>query len=138
MKNDLSEVVKLAKFKVTIVVKAKDIDELGHVNNVVYLDWVQLVSAAHWSKLSTAEIRSKYLWVALRHEIDYLNPAFLDDEVTAYTWVSAIDGAKSTRHVEFYRDDKCLSKAKTNWCLLDAATLKPKRIGDDMKTLFAT
>jgi len=138
IKNDLSEVVKLAKFKVAITVKAEDIDELGHVNNVVYLSWVQRVSAAHWNELSTPEIRSNYLWVALRHEIDYLNPAFLGDEVTAYTWVSSYDGAKSVRHVEFYHGKKCVSKAKTNWCLLDAATLKPKRIGDDMKTLFAT
>ena len=138
MKSDLSEVVKLAKFKLAITVKPEDIDELGHVNNVVYLSWVQLVSAGHWNKLSTEEIRSKYLWVALRHEIDYLNPAFLGDEVTAYTWVSSVDGARSTRHVEFYLGKKCLSKAKTNWCLLDAATLKPKRIGEDMKASFET
>src|SRR6185369_16920623 len=131
MKNDFVEVIKKARFKLRIDVKPEDIDELGHVNNVVYLGWVQLVSATHWNTLSTTEIRSKYLWVALRHEIDYLNSAYLNDEITAYTWVSSYDGARSVRHVEFYLGEKCLSKAKTNWCLLDATTLKPKRVGED-------
>jgi acyl-CoA thioester hydrolase len=75
---------------------------------------------------------------ALRHEIDYINPAFMDDVLTGYTWVSSLEGAKSTRHVEFFLGDKCLAKAKTNWCLLDATTLKPKRIGADIKILLET
>ena len=58
MKNDFTEVTKNARFKLRIAVKPQDIDELGHVNNVVYLGWVQLVAATHWSKLSTVEIRS--------------------------------------------------------------------------------
>ena len=77
MKNDLEEVTKKAKFKLRIDVKPEDIDELGHVNNVVYLGWVQLVAATHWSQLTTDEIRSKNIWVALRHEIDYVNPCLL-------------------------------------------------------------
>jgi len=136
MKNDLLEVTKKAKFKLRIDVKPEDIDELGHVNNVVYLGWVQLVASTHWHKLSTDEIKSKNIWVAVRHEIDYVNPAFLGDEIIGYTWVSSLEGAKSIRHVEFYLGEKCLAKAKTNWCLLDAATLKPKRIGQDIKTLL--
>jgi len=136
MKNSISEVEKLAKFKLGIEVKPGDIDELGHVNNVVYLGWVQLVAAAHWNTLSTDEIRSKNIWVALRHEIDYVNPAFLGDEVIGYTWVSSLEGATSTRHVEFFLGEKCLAKAKTNWCLLDATTARPKRIGQGIKALF--
>jgi acyl-CoA thioester hydrolase len=136
MKNDHSEVLKKARLNLTIHVKPEDIDELGHVNNVVYLGWAQLVAATHWNTLTTAEIRSKNIWVALRHEIDYLSPAFLGDEITGFTWVSSMEGAKSVRHVEFYRGENCLAKAKTNWCLLDAVTLKPKRIGQDIKTLL--
>jgi acyl-CoA thioester hydrolase len=136
MKNDHSEVLKKARFNLMINVKPEDIDGLGHVNNVVYLAWVQLVAATHWNTLTTPEIRSKNIWVALRHEVDYLNPSFLGDEITGYTWVSALDGVKSVRHVEFYRGEKCLAKAKTNWCLLDAVTLKPKRIAQDIKTLL--
>jgi acyl-CoA thioester hydrolase len=136
MKNDFVEAAKKARFKLEINVKPEDIDELGHVNNVVYLGWVQLVAAAHWNKLSTDEIRSKSIWVALRHEIDYVNPAFIGDDVVGYTWVSSLEGARSTRHVEFYLGEKSLAKAKTNWCLLDATTLKPKRIGQDIKSMF--
>ena len=136
MKNDLAEVAKKAKFNLKIEVKPEDIDELGHVNNVVYLRWVQLVAATHWNLLSTDEIRLKNIWVALRHEIDYISPAFLGGEIIGYTWVSSLEGAKSIRHVEFYFGEKCLAKAKTNWCLLDATTLKPKRIGQDIKTLL--
>jgi acyl-CoA thioester hydrolase len=136
MKNDLSEVIRKAKFSLKIMVKLEDIDEMSHVNNVVYLGWVQLVAATHWHSLSSDEIRSKNLWVALRHEIDYVNPAFLGDEVIGYTWVSSLEGVKSVRHVEFYLRDKCLAKAKTNWCLLDATTLKPKRIGQEIKILL--
>jgi acyl-CoA thioester hydrolase len=136
MKNDLLEVQKRAKFSMQIVVKPEDIDELGHVNNVIYLGWVQLVAATHWNMLSTDEIRAKNIWVAIRHEIDYVNPAFIGDEVTGYTWVSSLEGAKSIRNVEFYSGSKCIAKAKTNWCLLDAITLKPKRIDQDIKTLL--
>ena len=136
MKSDFEEVVKKARFKLGIDVKPQDIDELGHVNNVVYLGWVQLVAATHWNQLTNDEIRAKNIWVALRHEIDYVNPAFLGDDVVGYTWVSSLEGAKSIRHVEFYLREKCMAKAKTNWCLLDAATLKPKRIGQDIKTLL--
>lgn len=136
MKNDSTEVAKKARFKIRIEVKPADIDELGHVNNVVYLGWVQLVSSEHWNSLSTGEIKSQNLWVALRHEIDYVNPAFLGDEIFGYTWVSSLEGAKSIRHVEFYLGEKCLAKAKTNWCMLDAVTLKPKRIGQDIKALL--
>lgn len=131
-----SEIPKSAKFTLGIEVKPGDIDDLGHVNNVVYLQWVQLVAATHWQRLSTSEIRSNHLWVALRHEIDYISPAFLGDIVDGYTWVSSIDGATSIRHVEFYRGDKCLAKAQTNWCLLDATTLKPRRIGQAIKVLL--
>jgi acyl-CoA thioester hydrolase len=137
MKNDLTEVTQKASFHLRIDVRPEDIDELGHVNNVVYLRWVQLVASTHWDELSTQEIRSRNLWVALRHEIDYLSPALPSDEVTGYTWVSAIEGVKSIRHVEFYRGEKCLAKAKTNWCLLDAVTLKPRRIGQDIKILLS-
>lgn len=136
MKNDPSEALKNAPFSMAIEVKGEDIDELGHVNNVVYLGWVQWVAAGHWNTRSSPEIRSKSIWVALRHEIDYFSPAFLGDEVKGYTWVSAVDGAKSIRNVVFYRGDKCLAKATTTWCMLDAASLKPRRIGQEIRTLL--
>jgi len=136
MKNVRIQALQNAKFSLKISVQPDDIDELNHVNNVVYLRWVQLVAAAHWNSIPNGEIRVKHLWVALRHEIDYLNPAFLGDEIEGHTWVSSMEGVKSIRHVEFYVREKCLAKAKTIWCLIDSVTWKPKRITPDIKALF--
>jgi len=67
--------------------KTTDIDELNHVNNNVYLRWANLAATKHWEKLSDANINKQYVWVALRHEIDYIKPAFLKDVITVKTWV---------------------------------------------------
>src|SRR5439155_1120943 len=69
------------------VVEPGDIDDLGHVNNVVYLRWVQDVAAAHWEATIAPEERVDVAWVVLRHEIDYQHPAVLGDQVVARTWV---------------------------------------------------
>src|SRR5258707_9605917 len=125
-----------SRFECKIDIQPNDIDELGHVNNVVYLRWVQQVAAAHWNSKALDAISEKYLWVVLRHEIDYLKPALLNDQITAYTWVSSMEGVKSVRHVKFSVRGNDLACAKTVWCLLDALTMKPKRIKDDIKSIF--
>ena len=117
-------------------VHPNDIDGLNHVNNLVYLQWALKISGMYWESLTTKEINEKYVWVVLRHEIDYLNQAFLNDTVTVYTWIDESEGVKSTRIVHIYCKDKLLTKSKTTWCLLDAKTLKPKRVGRDILELF--
>ena len=124
-------------FEYEIEVVPDDIDELGHVNNVVYLRWVQQVAAAHWDSKALKAVTGKYLWVVLRHEIDYLKPALLNDKIRAQTWVSSMAGVKSIRHVKFMANGNDLAEAKTVWCLLDAISMKPKRIGDDIKSIFS-
>jgi len=76
--------------------------------------------------------------VVLKHEIEYLGQAFLDDALMVKTWVHKSAGVRSERHVEFYlqKTNKLLVRAKTNWCLLDAATMKPRRIEDDILQIF--
>ncbi len=123
-------------FEHSFKVKLQDIDELNHVNNVVYLQWVQDISGMHWNSLASKEINEKYVWVALRHEIDYLNQAYVNDTITIYTWIDETAGVKSIRIVHIYCNDKLLTKSKTTWCLLDAETLKPKRVGQDILELF--
>ena len=125
-------------FQLTITVQTADIDELKHVNNVVYLRWVQDVAAAHWEAIASREMREKYSWVVLRHEIDYKNPAFLDDSLIARTWVGSCEGVRSVRNVKIYQSNsgKLVAEAKTTWCLLDAQTAKPKRIEDDITSIF--
>ena len=115
-----------------------DIDAMGHVNNVVYLRWVQEVAEAHWNHAGPEELRAKYAWVVLRHEIDYLSPSVLNDVLTGTTWVELPDGARSVRHVEIFNETthKLSAKAKTTWCLLSASTMRPKRVDKDITDIF--
>jgi acyl-CoA thioester hydrolase len=125
-------------FSIIIKVQSADIDDLDHVNNVVYLRWVQDVAATHWDKIASSEIKEKYSWVVLRHEIDYRNAAVLGDELIATTWVSSCEGVRSVRNVKLYQagSRKLVAEAKTTWCLLDALTMKPKRIEEDIISVF--
>jgi acyl-CoA thioester hydrolase len=66
-------------FDLAITVAEPDIDQLGHVNNVVYVRWVQEAAIAHWSKLATPDERRRLLWLITRHEIDYKRQAFLGE-----------------------------------------------------------
>lgn len=120
----------------TFKVAEKDIDGLNHVNNVVYLQWVNDISERHWNILANKEIRQKYIWVVLRHELDYLNQAFLGDEITLVTWVGASSGVKSVRNVHVYKGDSILLKARSTWCLLDTKSLRPTRIKEDILSLL--
>lgn len=119
-------------FTIELNVAPEDIDELNHVNNVVYLKWINLAATKHWMQLTDNQFKEQYCWVALRHEIDYLKPAFLDDLITISTWIGATQGVKSIRHVEIFANNQLLTRAKTIWVLLDAKTMRPRRIQDDI------
>jgi acyl-CoA thioester hydrolase len=125
-------------FSITIFVQKNDIDELGHVNNVVYVRWVQEVAAAHWDSLANTEVKLKYLWVVLRHEIDYLSAAFEGDQLIATTWVGESIGVKSERFVNITHEKtgNPIAKARTTWCLLDGFTMKPKRVNAEIINLL--
>lgn len=125
-------------FKLTIQVRQEDIDELNHVNNIVYLQWVQDAAAGHWNKVAPQTLRNQCTWVVLRHEIDYAAPAVLGDLVEAFTWVDAPSGPRQLRHVSIQRasDHKVLAHAKSSWCLLDPMTGKPKRIFKEILDAF--
>ncbi|HQQ82789.1 MAG TPA: thioesterase family protein [Cyclobacteriaceae bacterium] len=125
-------------FKHSMRVKLADIDELNHVNNVVYLQWVQEVASLHWKNRASDDQLKQWQWVVLRHEIDYHAPALMDDVINAYTWIDLPDGARQNRWVYFIRDSdqKSIATARTTWCLLDAASGRPKRVGDDINRCF--
>ncbi len=108
------------------------IDNLNHVNNMVYLQWANLAATKHWNILSNNNFDEQYVWVVLRHEIDYLKPAFLNDKIIIKTWVGETQGVKSTRYVEIYGNTKLVAKIKTVWVMLDAKTMRPKRISADV------
>ena len=126
------------KFSHTIQVKEQDIDELGHVNNVIYLRWVQEVAVAHWNHAAPESLKETYSWVVVRHEIDYFYPAFLKDVIIGYTWVGDYKGAKFDRFVKLCHAEsgKVLAEAKTTWCLLEAKTMRPHRIEQDVLSIL--
>ena len=124
-------------FRHTLTVGPDHLDELEHVNNVVYLQWVNDISGMHWNQLSAGGLKEKYFWVVIRHELDYLNQAVLHDELDLTTWVGESKGVKSIRHVEIYRGETLLVRAASTWCLIDAKTLRPTRIKRDiLNTLY--
>lgn len=116
-----------APFDLHLAVQPGDIDELGHVNNVVYLRWVQDTAVAHWQATAEPADQAALVWVVVRHEIDYLRPARPNDAIVARTWVGAIVGRDFERHTEIrrVRDRKLLARARTLWCPIDRATGKP-------------
>ena len=127
----------MSVFKTNYTVVTSNIDELNHVNNVVYLQWIQDIANLHWNELKEGVDTAAYVWVVIRHEIDYLNQALLGDTLLAKTWVVKTAGLKSIRHVEFYRNNKLLVKAQTTFCLLHAKSFKPTRITDEILAMLA-
>ena len=122
-----------------IIISKNDLDDLNHVNNVIYIHWVQEIAKNHWKNLVSNEIIKNYFWVLLEHEIKYLNPAFLNDKSRLKTYIEKTDGVKSSRIVEIYNKDtnKLLVTSKTIWCLINAKTGKPNRITEDIKKAFS-
>jgi acyl-CoA thioester hydrolase len=127
--------VRATPFELTRRVTAADLDERAHVNNVVYVQWVQDAAAAHWAALAPEGARTQTAWVALRHEIDYLKPAVFDDDVTVATWVGVADGLSFERFTEIRRrsDGQALARARTLWCPVDARTGRPQRVSGEIR-----
>lgn len=119
-----------------LIVSDKDLDLLNHVNNVTYLQWVQNAAQKHWSILSNTEIDDNYVWVVIRHEIDYFLPAVLNDVITIITYIGDSYGVKSERFVEIKKEDKLLAKAKTIWCLLDKKSMKPVKVPSEIMNIL--
>jgi acyl-CoA thioester hydrolase len=125
-----SEQLKPVIFEKPIVVVEQDIDGLGHANNVVYLRWVQEAATAHWLHSSTLQQRADFAWVAIRHEIDYLRPAFCGDQLVARTYVGTVTGVRFERFVEVIRtaDNQLLARSRSVWVAIDPASKRPKRV----------
>nr|WP_205860274.1 thioesterase family protein [Polaribacter sp. 20A6] len=119
-------------FTLTITVSSEDIDNLDHVNNLVYVKWMDKIATTHWSHLTKEYPLPQYVWVVMRHEIDYLKQASLGDVITVKTWVGETRGITSVRFMEFYKEKVLLVKAKTIWAMLDSKTFKPARIRENV------
>ena len=113
-----------------------DIDFMGHVNNARYLGWVQDAVLSHWHKLAPAEAIAAHAWVALKHEITYRKPAFLEDEVIANVVLESVQGARAFYETVVKRGEEVLAEIKSSWCFIDKETLRPARIGQDVAAYF--
>ena len=116
---------------------AKDaIDFMGHVNNAHYLRWVQDAVLAHWNTIAPPTTAAAHLWVALKHEITYRKPAFLDDQVIATVILEKVQGTRAFYDTVIRRGETVLAEVKSSWCCLDAQSLRPARLAEDVKRLF--
>ena len=127
------------RFERPVVIEDTDIDELGHVNNVVYVRWVQEIATAHWGAAATEKQQDEVAWVALRHEIDYKHPALPGDEIIASTWVGTAEAVRFERFVEILRarDRKVLAFSRTLWCPISRATGRILRVDQDIRAAFS-
>lgn len=126
-------------FEKHIVVSQEDLDNLHHVNNVRYVQWVQDIAEQHWKSKVTSSILDTYFWVLMKHTIEYKQEAILGDVLKLVTYVRETTGVTSTRMVEIYdkNTDKLLVSSETVWCFLNAETKRPARITQEVFDLFS-
>lgn len=126
-------------FEQHIHVTREHMDALNHVNNVVYVQFMQDIADKHWHSIPLREEEKKLVWVVRRHEIDYLLPAVLEDALLVRTWTGAHGSVSWDRHYEIIRiaDGKKIITAKSVWVLLDKQTGRPKRIDDAILGRFS-
>jgi acyl-CoA thioester hydrolase len=128
----------MARFTREITAGPDDIDVLGHVNNAVWVRWIQDVAVAHWDAVAPDAHRDAYFWVVTRHEIDYRGNVAAGETVTAETWVAEPPrGARFDRHMRFTgADGKVKVEAKTTWAIIDKASGRILRVPAEVAAPF--
>lgn len=121
-----------------ITAQPGDIDELGHVNNAVWVRWIQDIATVHWTAVAPKDYIDRYIWVVTRHEIDYRGNVEAGQTVTGRTWISEPPrGARFWRNVRFTGPDGNIKvEAKTNWAIIDRNSGRPVRVPPDLAALF--
>ena len=125
-------------FSLDFTPQPSDIDANGHVNNVVYLDWAQIIATAHWTAKQPAQEQARWAWICLRHEVDYRRSLLLGETAKARTWVAtAPEGPRFDRYVRIDGPDGAMcAQAKTTWCLIEQASGRPKRVPAEIVARF--
>jgi len=125
-------------FTQTFAPAPADIDDNGHVNNVVYLAWAQDLAIAHWKRCAPAADQAAYAWVAIRHEIDYRRALLPGETAAGRTWVS--DVAEGPRFERFVRIDgpggAMCAQVRTIWVLIEKTSGRPRRVPPAMVAMF--
>jgi len=106
----------MGRFTMNFTAQPGHIDELGHVNNAVWVDWIQQIATAHWSAVAAPEHQAAYIWVVTRHEIDYRGNIGQGESVTGETFIpEGPTGARFDRRVDFRNaDGKVIVSAKNH------------------------
>lgn len=125
-------------FELALEVRPEHIDENGHVNNVVYVGWLQDAGTAHWNARFDEATRGRWSWVGTRHEIDYFRPIPPEAQgVKARTWVGEPQGPRFNRYVRIEDGEgRLCAQGVTEWVLVDATTMRPHRIPADILPAF--
>lgn len=123
-------------YRHAIGINPADIDHMGHVNNSVYLKWVQDAVVEYWEKVAPSDAVARHLWVALKHEISYRRPAFLEDIVVADVFAEQMQGARALFTTVIKRGEEVVAEIKSTWCCLDAVTRKPSRLAKEIVGRF--
>ncbi|MFU7526890.1 acyl-CoA thioesterase [Qipengyuania sp. ASV99] len=126
------------RFTRTYTAEPGHIDQLGHVNNTVWVQWIQDMATAHWESVARPQDRAAFFWVVVRHEIDYRGNIANGETVTATTWIDGpAQGAKSLRRVEFTDESgKQLVSASTFWAMIDRASGRLARVRPEVLAPF--
>jgi acyl-CoA thioester hydrolase len=119
-----------------IAVLPQDIDALGHVNNMIYLRWVQDATVAHWQRTAPPSAVTEFQWVAIRHDITYRRPAFLGDAIVARVTLESVRRESAFYVTRIQRGDEILAEISSRWCCMDTATMRPARLPDEVVSCF--
>jgi acyl-CoA thioester hydrolase len=124
-------------YRFEIEVTEKDVDRNGHVNNVVYIQWMQDAAIAHSrvSGCTNASRAAGATWVVRTHHIEYLSPLFAGDQVTVLTWPANFQRVRSLRKYKFVRakDGAVVARAETDWVFVNAKTGRPQSIPEEVR-----
>ncbi|RJP18223.1 MAG: acyl-CoA thioesterase [Candidatus Omnitrophota bacterium] len=127
-------------YQYDIIVTKEFVDGNRHVNNVVYVQWMQDAAVRHSRDAGCAQATKEAgaIWVARSHWIKYIRPTFKNDLITVLTWVSDIRKVGSLRKYRFVRvsDQTILAEGETDWAFVDAKTGRPRVIPKNIANAF--
>jgi acyl-CoA thioester hydrolase len=127
------------RFRFPITAEVSDIDDLGHVSNLVYLRWVLEAATAHstargWDLDAYRKLGN--VWVVRRHELDYLGQVTVGQSLVAETWVESWRAASCMRKTELVRDGSVVARCATTWAFIALDTGRPQRIPEHLLAEF--
>lgn len=128
----------LSRYSMSFVASKADIDHLDHVNNAVWLNWVQDITVSHWNRVASPQMQAEYAFVVLRHEIDYRGNVAEGDAVEGHTWVESAKGARLRRRTRFIgADGKTKVDALSTWVCIATKDFRPTRIPPNLLAMSA-